>query len=356
MNTKRHESAQIAPEAGIFIRVHWCPFVIGLVSLFFMAGCGRKASETAAPTAALTKVRFQTDWYPQPEHGGYYQALAKGFYAEEGLDVEILPGGPNAQVMTGVATGRTDLGMTNGDDLIVAAARGLPLKMIAAEMQRDAQGILFHQEHALKSVRDLDGKTIMAGAGSTWLQVVQKKLGIKFNIRPLVGDLARFMNDPRFIQQCFVTNEPYFAAQRGAKVGALLIASPELGYEPYRAMFGSRDYLAKHSAIAARFVRASIRGWTDYLTGDPEPGNALLRKLRSDLSPEFMAYSIKAMKDYQLVLGDPARGEAMGQLTPERLQRQIDLLRKMGVLDKPVKLEDVVTFEFLPESAKPPAK
>ncbi len=304
----------------------------------------------AAP--ALTKVRFQTDWYPQPEHGGYYQALARGFYAEEGLDVEILPGGPNAQVRSGVATGRTDLGMTNGDDLIVAVARGLPLQMIAAEMQRDAQGILFHQEHPLAGLRDLDGKTVMAGAGSAWLQVVQKKLGIRFNIQPLVGDLARFMNDTRFIQQCFVTNEPYFATQRGAQVGALLIASPDLGYEPYRAMFGSREYLAKHPDIVAKFVRASLRGWIDYLTGDPEPGNALLRKLRPDLTPEFMAYSIKAMKDYQLVLGDPARGEAMGQLTPERLQKQIDLLQEMGVLDRPVKLEDVATFEFLPESAK----
>ncbi len=352
MNTKGHGSfrtRRITP----FIRVHSCSFVVCLALAFFTAGCSKKAGTGTAP--GLVEVRFQTDWYPQPEHGGYYQALAKGYYAEEGLDVEILPGGPNAQVMTGVATGRTDLGMTNGDDVIVAVARGLPLKMIAAEMQRDAQGILFHQEHPLTSLRDLDGKTIMAGAGSTWLQVVRKKLDIRFNIQPLVGDLARFMNDTRFIQQCFVTNEPYFATRRGAKVGALLIASPEIGYEPYRAMFGGRDYLAKHPGIAGKFVRASIRGWTDYLTGDPEPANALLRKLRPDLTPGFMAYSIKAMKDHQLVLGDPARGEAMGQLTAERLQRQIDLLQEMGVLDRPVKLEEVVTFEFLPESAKPAA-
>ncbi|HRI81933.1 MAG TPA: ABC transporter substrate-binding protein [Opitutaceae bacterium] len=314
---------------------------------FLFAGCSKPAGNSATPGQPV-KVRFQTDWFPQPEHGGYYQALAKGYYAAEGLEVEILPGGPNAQVMSGVATGRADLGMTNGDDIIVAIARGVPLRMIAAEMQRDPQGILFHQEHPLASLRDLDGKTIMAGAGSTWLEVVRKKLGIRFNLQPLIGDLARFMNDPRFIQQCFVTNEPYFATQRGAKVGALLIANAELGYEPYRAIFGGHDYLAKHPDIAARFVRASIRGWTDYLTGDPEPANALLRQLRPDLTPEFIAYSIQAMKDYQLVLGDPARGESTGQLKPERLQRQIDLLQELGVLDRPVRLEDVVTFEFLP--------
>ncbi len=309
-----------------------------------LAGCSKSDTQSGGN---LTKVRFQTDWFPQPEHGGYYQAQAKGYYAAEGLEVEIIPGGPNAQVMSGVATGRADLGMTNGDDLILAIARGVPLRMIAAEMQRDAQGILFHQAHPLTSLRDLDGKTLMAGAGSTWLEVVRKKLGIRFNLQPLVGDLARFMNDPRFIQQCFVTNEPFYASQRGAEVGALLIASQELGYEPYRAMFGSHDYLAKHPEVARKFVRASIRGWIDYLTGDPEPANARLRQLRPDLSPELLAYSIQMMKDYQLVLGDSTRGEAMGQLTAARLQRQIDLLQEMGVLERPVQVADVATFEFL---------
>ncbi|MFI5381652.1 MAG: ABC transporter substrate-binding protein [Tepidisphaerales bacterium] len=311
-----------------------------------LAGCAKKS---AAPEAGsgLVKVRLQTDWYPQPEHGGYYQALAKGFYREEGLDVEIVPGGPNAQVMARTATGRAEFGMTNGDDVITAIARGVPLKIVAAEMQRDAQGVLFHAEHPLRDLRDLDGRTIMAGAGSIWLQLVQKEYGIKFNLLPLAGDLARFMNDPAFIQQCFVTNEPYFARLRGARVGAILVAHP--GYEPYRVVFTSRDYLAQNPEIVRKFVRATLRGWTDYLTGDPGPANALLQKLRPDLTPEFCAYSIQAMKDYQLVLGDPKRGESMGQLTAPRLQTQIKLLQNLGVLEKSVSVDDVATFEFLSE-------
>jgi NitT/TauT family transport system substrate-binding protein len=319
-----------------------------LSATFLLTGCGKKESSAASP--ALTKVKLQTDWYPQPEHGGYYQALAKGYYAAEGLDVEILPGGPNAQVLASVATGRNEFGMTNGDDVIVAVARGLPIKMVAAEMQRDAQGILFHNEHPLHDIRDLNGKTIMAGAGSVWIQLMQKKYGITFNLRPLVGDLARFMNDKTYIQQCFVTNEPFFARQRGADVGALLIAHP--GYEPYRVVFTSDDYLAKNPEVVRRFVRATIKGWTDYLTGDPAPANALLARLRPDLSPEFLAYSIKAMNDYKIVLGDPARGEKMGQLTAPRLETQIKLLTELGVLDKPVRLDDVARLDLLPPESR----
>ncbi|MBL9216396.1 MAG: ABC transporter substrate-binding protein [Opitutaceae bacterium] len=317
-----------------------------LLGLVLAAGCGRQPASSPAGSPGLVKVRFQTDWFPQPEHGGYYQALAKGYYAEEGLEVEILPGGPNAQVMSSVAVGRADLGMTNGDDVIVAVARGLPIKMVAAEMQRDPQGILFHEEHPLRSLRDLEGKTLMAGAGSTWLEVLSKKLGIKFNLMPLVGDLARFMNDPTFVQQCFVTNEPYFARQRGAQVGALLIASDE--YEPYRVIFTGRDYLAKHPEVVRKFVRASVRGWIDYLGGDPAAANRLLAAKRSDLPAEFMTYSIKAMNDYRLVAGDPAKGERVGLLTAARIQKQIDLLREIGVLDRHVGVADVAALEFVP--------
>jgi NitT/TauT family transport system substrate-binding protein len=100
-------------------------------------------------------------------------------------------------------------------------------------------------------------------------------------------------------------------------------------------------------------VRASLRGWTDYLTGDPAPANRLILKLRPDLTPKFLAYSIQAMKDYQLVLGDPKRDERMGQLLPKRIETQIKILQGLGVLDMPVDLKDVVTFDFIPDEAWP---
>ena len=328
-------------------RYHSLPIFLAVLAL--VAGCGKQPTGTAV-AGGQTKIRFQTDWYPQPEHGGYYQALARGFYAEEGLDVEIVPGGPNAQVMAGVATGRAQFGMTNGDDLIVAISRGVPLKMVAAEMQRDAQGILYHEQNPIRDLRDLNGRTIMAGAGSVWIQVAQQKYGIKFNLFPLVGDLARFVNDPEFVQQCFVTNEPFFARQQGLKVGALLIAHP--GYEPYRVVLASEALIRENPDLVRRFVRASLRGWTDYLSGDPAPANALIKRLRPDLPDDFFTYSIKAMKDYQLVLGDPSRGEKMGQLTAARIETQIKLLRELHMTERDLRVEDVATFDFLPAEAR----
>jgi NitT/TauT family transport system substrate-binding protein len=322
-------------------------FAAAVPAACLWTGCGKP--DAAPPAGGGTmKVRFQTDWFPEPEHGGYYQAQARGYYAAEGLDVEILPGGPSSGFLTAVATGRCDLGMGNGDDVITAIARGVPVRIVAAEMQHDAQGILFHDEHPVRTVHDLDGQIIMAGPASVWVQLIQQRDGVKFSLRPLAGDLARFMNDPTFLQQCFVTNEPYFARLRGAKAGAVLVARLCPEYDPYRVMFAGREFLAKHPDVVRRFVRASAKGWVEYLTGDPAPANALLRKLRPDLPPEFLAFSIQAMNDNRLVLGDAGRGERMGLLTRERLQQEIDLLRAVGVLDRSVTVEDAATLEFVP--------
>ena len=129
--------------------------------------------------------------------------------------------------------------------------------MVGAEMQRDPQGILFHTEHPLQ---DLQGSAGQDADGRRRFDLdsgVAQETRREFNLMPLVGDLARFMNNPEFVQQCFVTNEPFFARQRGANVGALLIASDT--YEPYRVMFAGEEFLAQHPDIVGKFVRASIQ-------------------------------------------------------------------------------------------------
>src|SRR3954470_416480 len=112
------------------------------------AGCGRQATPPTPvridPT--LRKAILQTDWFPQAEHGGFYQALAKGFYAEAGLDVEILGGGPGAGIKLKVAGVDADFGLLRSDDLILAVSRDVPLVMVAADMQHDPLALMVHEE------------------------------------------------------------------------------------------------------------------------------------------------------------------------------------------------------------------
>ena len=99
------------------------------------------AGSTALAADDLTEVKFGTNWLPQAEHGGYYQALADGLYEECGLDLTIQPGGPQVNNRALLMAGRIDFLM--GGNLLLAfsaAEQNIPLKVVAAHFQKTVVG------------------------------------------------------------------------------------------------------------------------------------------------------------------------------------------------------------------------
>ena len=316
-----------------------------------VAGCARKESgETTAAAGGrkveLRKVVFQTDWFPQAEHGGYYQALAKGFYREAGLDVEILPGGPGAGIKLKTAKGEADFGMLKSDDIMLAAHQGLPLVMVMASMQHDPQAILVHDSSPVRTLRDLDGRTVNAAPGMTWIRYVQKKYDITFNLTPPNYGIGQFLANPDTIQQCIVTNEPFIAQQHGKKVRTIMLA--DSGYDCYPVVFCRRELVRLAPEVVRAFVAASIRGWRDYLDGDPEPANAAILERNKHMTPELLRFSRSEMILRSLVHGDASKGEDIGQLSLARLAEEMQTLVDLKVLEAPVAINAVATKEFLP--------
>jgi NitT/TauT family transport system substrate-binding protein len=310
------------------------------------AGCARSDRTSDDSTHRyLTKVTLQTDWYAQAEHGGFYQALAKGFYRDVGLDVKIDQGGPSVPVGLKLATGVVQFAYGRGDEAIVEVARDIPVVVIGAAMQHDPEALLLHDESPVKSFKDLHGRSVMTVPGANWVTFVQMKYHIKFNIIPLNFGMAQFMADPQFIQQCFVTNEPYYVEKNGGHPRTILLS--ETGFDPYRVIVGNADYVARHPDIARAFVQASIRGWIDYLSADPAPANRQIEALNLQMTPDFIAYARDKMKEYRLVAGDAAKDESIGCLSRRRIQEQIDALQQLGALDRPLQVADVVPAGFL---------
>lgn len=312
-----------------------------------LVGCGPSAAPEKTADG-LSPVRLHLDWYPQTEYGGYYQAQARDLYRDAGLAVEIISGGPSVGVKQTVALGRAEIGCTDGNDVIVAIARehSIPLVIVAAEMQKNPQGILFHTSHPVQDFEDLNGRTFMAGPGSAWVEYFQRQLNIRFNFVPLTTDLTSFLADETLVRQCFVTQEPYVAEQRGASVGTLLI--DDSGYSPYRVIFTSRDYLAAHPERVRAFVAATTQGFDEFITGDPAPGLAALGTANKLMSSELMNYSLEAMKGMRLVQGDPTKGERTGLITRERIAAQIEILDSLGLLERKITVDDVAVFDFVP--------
>ena len=318
-----------------------CLILLALSSL----ACHR--SSATAP-AGLTKVTLQADWYPQPEHGGFYTALVKGYYRDEGLDLTIVPGGPFAVADQQVASGAAQFGMDSSDHLLEAVADGQPLIAVAATMQRDPQGIMVRKDSPVRTFADLNGHTIAVKAGSTWFEYLVKRYSLN-RVReiPATYSVANFVADPNYIQQAFATSEPFFAQRAGVETRVLLTS--DAGYNPYRVMFATQEFLQQHPEIVAKFVRASLRGWRDYLN-DPSPAHAVIVKLNPALNPEWMQFSWQALRDGHFVTGNDPGSTELGQMTSDRWTTMAQQLVELKMISTGIAPTKAYTLQFVQTS------
>jgi NitT/TauT family transport system substrate-binding protein len=308
-----------------------------------LAGCGRQRA-----ASGLTPVVLQTDWYPQPEHGGFYDAQLRGYYKEEGLDVTILPGGPYVNSDQQVSLGAAQFAMRSSDHVLEAIGNGVPLVALAATMQHDPQGLMVHQDSPVHSFQDLDGHAVAIKFGeSTWFEYLVKRYHLN-NVReiPATYSVANFLQDPGYIQQIFVTSEPFFARQAGVPVRTLLIS--ETGYNPYRVFVTSRSFLQQHPEIVAKFVRASLRGWRDYLM-HPDDINAMISKLNPAMSLPQMKFSYEGLRDQHFITGDAPDGGDLGRFEPARWTSMYQQLLDLKVIQKPFDPAIAYTLQFMPK-------
>ena len=312
-------------------------WLLCLAFVILPTGCHQRPAGTG-----LIQITLQTDWYPQPEHGGFYDALLKGYYRQEGLDVTILPGGPYSSVEQQVATGAAQFGMGSSDHILEADSQGEHLVAVGATMQSDPQAIMVHANSPVHSFADLEGKTIAIKPGSTWFEYLTARYHYK-NLHevPATYSVANFLEDPTYIQQVFVTSEPYYVQQSGMKERTLLIS--DTGYSPYRVFFTSDSFLKSHPDVVEAFVRASIRGWRDYMQ-DPSTVDAQLMKLNPTQKPAEMKFTWDALKRGHFVDdGSPSR---MGEMRAERWTRMYEQLKGLGLIQHPFALDAAYTLKY----------
>lgn len=308
------------------------------ILLLLFAGCHGDNQNNG-----LIPVKLQTDWYPQPEHGGFYEALLKGYYKQAGLDVSIVPGGPYVIGEQQVSLGAAQFAMGSSDRLLVVDSQGQSLVAVAATMQRDPQAIMVHANSPVRSFADLEGHSIAIKPGATWFEYLVARYHLK-KVRetPATYSIANFLEDPKYIQQIFITSEPYFARKAGAQIRTLLIS--DTGYAPYRVFFTTRDYLNQHPDVVARFVEASLHGWRDYMA-DPREVNAELLRLNPAMTLEQMQFTWQALKDGHFIYPDDDPSKA-GSFDPARWTEMYTQLNDLKLIQHPIDPATAYTLQF----------
>lgn len=317
---------------------------LAMLSLFAccVSGCKSRKDQNRN---GLTPLLLQLDWYPQPEHGGFFAAQQLGFYREEGLDVTILPLPQYGSVAQQVAGGKADIGLGSSDQILEWDSNGLPLIAIAATMQHDPQAIMVHKDSPIRDFTDLEGHTIAAQTGATWLKYVVSRYRLR-NVRqvPSTLSIANFLADNDYVQQIFVTSEPFFADQARTQVRTLLISSS--GYDPYRVQFTTRAFAAQHPDIIQKFARASIRGWQEYLK-NPDHINAHLLALNPALNPQQEAFSAKALLAGGFVFDSRDGASQIGRMTAARWNASASQLKQLGIIPANAEIDAAYSLDFV---------
>ena len=142
----------------------------------------------AAPASAqaLDKVSFGTNWVAEAEHGGFYQALADGTYRKYGLDVTIVPGGPNVNNRILLPVGKIDFFMSaNTLQSFDAVEQNIPTLAVAAMFQKDPQVLIAHPDRGIEKFEDLKGLTLFISKEgiATYFQWLKADFGFSESAR-----------------------------------------------------------------------------------------------------------------------------------------------------------------------------
>ena len=296
---------------------------LGLMALVLIAGCdGAKDAENG-------RLRIQFDWVPEPEFGGYYAAELQGLFTARNLTVELRPGAAGTPVIQMVASGQAEFGVAGADDLLIAKSHGVDVVPVFAAFHDCPLGLMIHAERKIDAVEDLfKSGTLAMTPGSAPTRFLEKRYGYHgVKLVPYGNNLATFLADPLFGQQCFITSEPVAAERGGAKVRVILFK--DLGYNPYAGvLFTRKAFLESHPAEVKALVDAVKAGWLSY-QADPEPAIARMQSLNSTMSLETFRTATRIQQDY---LWPKAEGPAQfGTMEVARWDALSNTLNSLGM-------------------------
>jgi NitT/TauT family transport system substrate-binding protein len=320
-----------------------------LVSVIAAMICAFGVAPAAAQT--LDKVSFGTNWVAEAEHGGFYQALGDGTYRKYGLDVTIVPGGPQINNRILLAVGKLDFYMSDNTlQSFDAVEQKVPTVAVAAMFQKDPQVLIAHPDTGIKSINDLRDLTLFISKEglASWFQWL--KADYKFSdakVKPYTFNPQPFLADKMSAMQGFVTSEPYaIEKQAGFKPKVFLIA--DLGFSSYSTLIETRKELVeKKPDLVQRFVDASIIGWYHYLYGDNSAGNALIKKQNPEMTDALLAYSVAKMKEHGIVDSGDTLKLGIGAMTDARYAGFFDEMVRAGVIKPNIDFRDAYTLRFV---------
>src|SRR3954470_5712524 len=304
-----------------------------------------------ATAQALDKVSFGTNWVAEAEHGGFYQAVADGTYAKYGLEVTIVPGGPQVNNRLPLLAKKIDFFMSaNSLQSFDAAEQNIPTLAVAAIFQKDPQVMIAHPGEGVEKFDDLKKVTLLVSSEGmqTYFKWMQAEFGFSPDkVKPYTFNPQPFLVDKKSAMQGYVTSEPY-AVEKAAKIKPKVFLLADSGFNTYSTLIETRrDVVENLPGLVQRFVDASMIGWYNYIYRDNSAGNAMIKKLNPEMTDDLLAYSVAKMKEYGIVDSGDSLKNGIGAMSDERYTSFFNKMVKAGVVKADLDFRKSYTLRFV---------
>lgn len=347
------------------------------LSLLLLAACGNNAepaastkepdsaatatpaAETEKPAEPLKKVRIQLKWVPQAQFAGIFVAKEKGFYEEEGLDVEIIPGGPDIVIEQQVVNGAADIGVTSFDSLLVNRDNGLPLVSVAQILQKSSYRFVANKSSGIDEPAKMKGKKVGMWTGSQQFQVLafMEKNGLdpKKDVELVKQGFTmdQFFNKQLDVAVSTIYNEYHVVLESGVKEEDLYVYDFEdAGVGMLEDTLIVKDeWLKNNRDIAVKAIKATMKGWNYAIANQPEAVDIVMSAVTAGSTTKEHQTTM-LMEIAKLVKPEGFTDAQVGSFVDEAVQRTVDIAVKYELVKKAPDLAAAIDKTILEDAAK----
>lgn len=292
-----------------------------------------------------TKVKLQLKWFHQFQFAGFYAAKEQGYYAEEGLDVDILERSPNKDLVKQVTSGDVDFAI--GDSGISSYyARGEPIVALAAIFQHNPLVFIAKQSSGIISPDEIQGKKVMfdsMGAGDAPLRAILSEAVSNYTLIKQGFNADDLINDKVDVMSAYLSNELFYFKEKGIKIN--IINPQSYGFDFYGdILFTSQQQVISHPERVEKFRRASIKGWQYALDHSEQLIQLIHKKYHSKQSIAHLRFEAEVTR--KLILSDAV---PLGQLNARRFKKVSDVYAHLNFA-RPLTENELANFIYTDQS------
>ncbi|WP_274308710.1 ABC transporter substrate-binding protein [Solibacillus daqui] len=326
---------------------NWKIPVVFLLLVIMLVGCSNDKSSQENGQSELEKISIMLDWYPNAVHSAFYVAKEKGYFEEQGLDVEIqMPADTNDPLKL-AATGKVDLAISYQSQVVQSRAEGIPVVSVAAYVRHSLDSIMMKKEAGVNSPKDLEGKSV--GYPST----VITEAVIKTMVEHDGGDFSKVkMTDVGWdlipavatdkvdaIGGGYVNHELVLLNKEGYEMEALRLDDYGVPDNYELVIVAGEKTFNKKKASIEKFWQAVTKG-QQFVKENPEAGLQILlanenadSSLDAEVEKESLKILLPLMED---------KGVPFGYQEEESWQNVANWLYEAGVIDTKVEPQQFV--------------